>query len=119
MVMFEVISKVWQSFYYGTLKRVPDVDLSVIPPHFNLTPHYDEKHEVYWVESSDLPDFEATGKSMEELAEHIGDALMVYFDVPYYFARRFKDGRMDLRDPRTGELHQIQVSRSTVERALA
>lgn len=117
--MIEGVHRLWQSFYYGVLGRVPDVDLSAMPAHFNLEPHYDERNKVYWVESPDLPDFEATGKTLTELAEHIGDALMVYFDIPYYFARKFEDGVMDLTDPRTGKVHKIQVSRSSVERALA
>ena len=117
--MIDFINHLWQEFYYGTLKRVPDIDMSVIPAEFNLVPHYDQSHGVYWVESPDLPDFEATGKDLNELAKHIGDALMVYFDVPYYFARKFQDGELSLTDPRTGKLHKIQVSRKAVERALA
>ncbi len=115
----EQLNRIWQDFYYGALKRVPDVDLSVIPSNFNLIPHYDEKNEVYWVESPELPDFEATGKTLKELAKHVGDALMVYFDIPYYFAKNFEDGVINITDPRTGRLHNIKVSRSSVERALA
>jgi len=101
------------------MNNVSDVDLSAIPAHISLQPYYDDKNDVYWVESDDLPDFEATGKTLEQLAEHIGDALLVYFDVPHYFARNYVDGVMTIADPKTGDNQPIRISRQGIERALA
>lgn len=117
--MINLLHKIWQNFYYGTLGYVSDIDLSVIPQSISLKPHYDKLSDVYWVESAELPDFEATGKTLEELAIHIGDALLVYFDVPYYFARNYKDGIMTIPDPKTGNQESIHVSRKSFEKVLA
>ena len=116
----EVIIDWWQYFYYGVLGRAPKVDLSVVPSSFGLNPHYDEVNEVYWVDSNELPDFEATGKTLEELAENIQETLYVYCDVPRYFARRHNaHSNLNIKDPRTGEARSIVVQRKQLERALA
>jgi predicted RNase H-like HicB family nuclease len=82
------IIDIWQNFYYGTLHRAPKVDLSVIPQSFQFHIHYDDNNKVFWIDSPDLPDFEASGKTLEELAKNIQDTLYVYFDIPRYFAIR-------------------------------
>ncbi len=117
--MIDTVHKLWQNFYYGTLGRTSDVDLSVMPATINLKTHYDAKNEVYWVESPDLPDFEATGKTLEDLAVHIGDSLLVYLDIPYYFAKNYQDGTLTITDPRTGHTKDVKVSREGVERVFA
>lgn len=117
--MVNYLHRLWQKFHYGIMNNASDIDLSDIPTQISLQPHYDRKNEVYWVESKDLPDFEATGKTLEELAEHIGDALLVYFDVPHYFAKNYIDGVMTISDPKTGSSQPIRISRQGIERALA
>jgi len=72
------------------MRYASDVDLSDVPVNITLQSHYDKINKIYWVESDQLPDFEATGKSLEELAIHIGDALLVYLDIPYYFAKNYE-----------------------------
>lgn len=117
--MNDLLHRFWQKFYYGVLGRSSDIDLSVLPQNISLKTHYDDKNGVYWVESPDLPDFEATGKTLEELAEHIGDSLLVYLDVPHYFASRYEDGMLTITDPRTGQTKDVTVPRKNVEKALA
>jgi len=116
--MFDSLHRIWQLFYYGLLGRASTVDLSVIPPTINLSTHYDEVNKVYWVESDDLPDFEATGKTFESLAEHVFDSLLVYLDIPYYFARKMPEGELTITNPRVeGEI--IKVTRAGIEKVLA
>lgn len=117
--MIDMAHRLWQNFYYGVLDRTSYIDLSVIPPTISLETHYDSKHKVYWVESPDLPDFEATGKTLEDLAEHVGDSLLVYLDIPHYFAKNYEDGTLTITDPRTGSTRNVTVSRKGVERVLA
>lgn len=117
--MMSLFYKVWQKFYYGALGYAPDIDLSVIPSSITIHPHYDAVNKVYWVESPELPDFEATGKTLEALAEHVGDSLLVYFDIPYYFARQYVDGALTIKDPKTGKEEVVRISRKNLEKALA
>ena len=117
--MFNFIHRIWQNFYYGYLGHASDVDFSAIPQNITLQSHYDAVNKVYWVESKELPDFEATGKNLEELAEHIGDSLLVYLDIPYFFAKNYVDGELIMTDPITGNHETIKVSRKSVERVLA
>lgn len=117
----DAIIDLWQYFYYRVLQRAPKVDLSVVPRSFGFTPHYDEVNGVYWVESKELPDFEATGKTLEELASNIQDTLFVYFDIPRYFAKQSKDlPYLDMIDPRTGEPKRVTtVQRDQLEEMFA
>lgn len=117
--MLRLLHKLWQSFYYGVLGYTSDIDLSVMPANISLQTHYDSKNDVYWVESEDLPDFEATGRTPKELAEHIGDALLVYLDVPYYFAKNYEDGILTMIDPKSATGETIHISREGIERVLA
>lgn len=117
--MMNVMHRLWQSFYYGVLGHTSDVDLSTLPSQINLITHYDQKNDVYWVESAELPDFEATGKTLGELAEHIGDALLVYCDVPSYFAKNYVDGILTIKDPRSSDDQIIRISRKGIENVFA
>ncbi len=117
--MLNLLIGLWQKFYYGLLGRTSSVDLSVLPATIRLTTYYDKKNGVFWVESEDLPDFEATGKSLEQLAEHIGDALLVYMDIPRYFARNYQDGVLTIRDPRSADGQVVRISREGIERVFA
>ncbi len=117
--MINLVINLWQKFYYGILGRTSDVDLSVLPSEINLITHYDAKNKVYWVESKDLPDFEATGKTPELLAEHIGDALLVYMDIPTYFSKRYQDGVLTIKDPRSSDERIVRVSRKGMEKVFA
>ncbi|MDR0979576.1 MAG: hypothetical protein LBM12_00210 [Candidatus Nomurabacteria bacterium] len=116
----EALIDLCQNFYYGILGRAPKIDFSTIPRSFTLNLHQDKKNGIYWVDSPDLPDFEATGKTLGELAKHIDDTFYVYFDIPRYFARRSgAPATVNLTDPRTGEAKSFTVRRQQLERAFA
>ncbi|PIZ63140.1 hypothetical protein COY17_01185 [Candidatus Saccharibacteria bacterium CG_4_10_14_0_2_um_filter_52_9] len=108
----------WQSFIYGVLKRRPSIDFSEIPSTIHFTSRYDQKNKVHWVESPELPEFIVSGKTSEELAKNVGDTLLVYFDVPTYFARRFPEGVFNFTNKKTGQQETIQVKKE-LDRALA
>lgn len=109
----------WQSLVYGALNRRPAIDFSEIPAQIQFTSHYDEKNEVYWVEAENLPEFIVTGKTKADLARNIGDTLMVYFDIPTYFAKKFVDGSFQITDPKTGVIETIQVNKEELNKVLA
>lgn len=117
--MIDRVIQIWQHFYYGFLGRTSDIDLSVIPSSITIVSHYDSKNQVYWVESPDLPDFEATGKSLELLAEHVVDSLLIYLDIPHFFAKRYEGGTLNITDPRTGTQQSIKVARKNLEKVFA
>jgi len=99
---------VWQTFIYGVLKHRPEIDFSEIPANIHFVSHYDKENDILWVESPELPEFYVSGKTSEELARNVGDTLMVYFDIPTYFARNFKDGVFNFSNLKTGEHETIQ-----------
>lgn len=117
--MVNFILYLWQEFYYGILRRRPAIDFSDIPSSINLVGHFDEKNRVHWVESPDLPEFYASGKTKEDLAKNIFDTILVYFDVPTYFAKRMKDGVLHLNNAKKGTKEIIQVDREAIDRVLA
>lgn len=90
MRMTEIANNLWQEFIYGVLKRRPTIDFSEMPETISFVSNYDEKHDVHWLEATNLPEFIVSGKDAKELATNINDTLLVYFDVPHYFAKRFK-----------------------------
>ncbi len=116
----DMIINIWQEFYYGLLHRVPKIDFSAIPQSISFKTHYDEINKVYWVDSEELPDFEASGKSLKELAKNIESTIYVYFDVPRFFAKRDNRAFMaDIHDPVTGRQNRIVVERKQLERVFA
>jgi predicted RNase H-like HicB family nuclease len=117
--MINIVVYAWQSFLYGFLKRRPDFDFSEIPQQINFESHYDKENDVHWLEVPELPEFYVTGKTAEELAEHFTETLLVYFDVPVYFARRYKPGiRFDFNNQKTKEREIIEL-KEELHRALA
>jgi len=117
--MMNSITSAWQTFIYGVLKRRPAIDFSEIPQQINFTTHYDAKNQVYWAEASAMPEFYVSGKTLEELTRNIGDTVLVYFDVPHYFAKKYKDGQFSLTDPITGKVETISLNKEELNRVLA
>jgi hypothetical protein len=115
--MRELLVNLWQEFIYGILHRTPNVDLSVIPQSVRLKVGFDKKNDLYWLESPDLPDFEATGKSLEELNDHYADTLLVYFDIPHFHAKR-SNLTTSLRLSHSNTNQEIVVSKDSLERVL-
>lgn len=74
---------------YGVLKAQPPQ--LAIPSHLPLTLHKDRENDVIWCDSIDLPGFVATAKTEKELLKEVYETLLVYFDVPRYFARKMND----------------------------
>lgn len=50
-----------------------------------------EKNGGMWVQSTQYPGLLASGDSYEELREALFDAMLTYFNVPRYHAKRMKD----------------------------
>jgi predicted RNase H-like HicB family nuclease len=109
----------WQTFIYGTLKRRPATDLSEMPTQLNFVMHYDKRNKLYWVEATNLPEFVVTGKTLEEVAKNIGDTILVYFDIPTYFAKQYVDGEFKLINPKTGEEETTKLNKEELSRVLA
>jgi predicted RNase H-like HicB family nuclease len=109
----------WQGFLYGVLKQRPDIDLSDLPLQIRIISHYDKASQLHWVEAPDHPDFMATGRTSEELAKNIGDTLLVYFDIPSYFARKYTDGTLIVTNHKTGEQETISINKEALEKVLA
>lgn len=81
--------------------------------------HYDETRDIHWVEAPDLPEFFASGKTPEDLAKNIGDTILVYFDVPTYFSKKYEDGIFTFHNKKTGERELITVNKKELDRVLA
>jgi predicted RNase H-like HicB family nuclease len=119
MIMMDPAISVWQSFIYGVLKYRPAIDFSEIPATLDFVAHYDAKNDVHWVEAPQLPEFYVSGKTSEELAKNVGDTLLVYFDVPTYFAKKWSDGVFNFTNQKTGEHETIHVNKEELDRVLA
>lgn len=107
----ETISYIWQSFIYGVLKRQPDFDFSQVPSVLNFVSHYDKENDLHWLECRELPEFYVTGKNKEELARNVTDTLFVYFNVPTYFARKYKPDnvKFSFENKKTGEHEYVSL----------
>lgn len=88
-MIISLLVDIWQSFKYGVLKQRPNIDFSEIPNEFKFISHYDELNDVHWLEVQDMPEFIVSGKTTKELANNFTDTLLVYYDIPTYFAKRF------------------------------
>jgi len=68
-----------------------------IPTKLELVVRFDKKNKVYWAECESLPDFIATADTQEHLLIEIFDTLLLYFNVPRYFAKQLtKPGKLTL-----------------------
>lgn len=117
--MINEIHHLWQSFLYGVLGNRPDFDFSKIPTKVSFISHYDKEHDVHWLESRDLPEFYVSGRTTEDLARHMADTLLVYYDVPTYFARRLQPQvKLDFTNQKTKEHESIEL-REELHKVLA
>jgi len=109
--MIDIATNLWQEFIYGVLKRRPTIDFSEMPSQINFVSHYDAERDVHWVEAPSLPEFIVSGKDAKELAIHINDTLMVYFDVPTYFAKRINIDNtiFNFENKKTNQLETVHL----------
>jgi site-specific DNA-adenine methylase len=101
----------WQNVYYGLLRPNYKFDYNVMPQTINFTSHYDSERDLHWLESSEFPELYVTGHNKEELARNVTDTLLVYFDVPTYFARKFKPDNQtfSFENQKTGEREYVSL----------
>ncbi len=91
-----------------------------IPNRLDLKVNYDTKNKVLWCETPDLPGFTATGKNEKELLKEIFETLLVYFDIPRYFAKRMNEyGEMTMPDGKVVRLSNIRLKGDDLKYASA
>ncbi|HEX6257942.1 MAG TPA: hypothetical protein VFZ48_00515 [Candidatus Saccharimonadales bacterium] len=117
--MKSFLDYIGQVIMYGVFKNKPDIDFSEIPETISFVSHYDKDNDVHWLESPELPEFYVTGKNVEELARNTTDTLLVYYDVPTYFARRFSHtAEFKFTNQKTGKEETIHI-KEELHRAIA
>lgn len=111
MSIMESAIYLWQSIVFGVFKKDPHIDFSEFPSTLRFISHYDSKNDIHWLECPELPEFHVTGKNKEELARNVTDTLLVYFDVPTYFARKFRPDniRFNFENKKTGEHEYVSL----------
>lgn len=119
--MIDAAYGVWQNFYYGVLGKRPSIDLTTIPQTLQFKNYYDKKNKVFWIEAVDLPGFLVSGKTQDELARNFHETMMVYFDVPTYFAKKLNPIiSLDAINPKTKQPEQTTVNyRKELHKVLA
>ena len=97
------------SLKYGVFKReIPNIDL---PKHLEMTGGYDKEKKVYWLECEELPGFVVSASSKKQLLREIYETLLVYFDIPRYFAKRMNDyGELVMPDGRKIKMVDTQIN---------
>ncbi|MBU1323499.1 hypothetical protein KKE48_02255 [Patescibacteria group bacterium] len=79
-----------------------------LPPKIEIKVVNNKRYGYYWLTSSEYPGLYASGESFHELWENMNDAILTYFDVPRYIAKRrgntydlpLPDGRVIVESPR-------------------
>lgn len=96
---------------YDVLKMPAFFDYTIIPGHIDFDSHYDEYKNLHWLETEDLPDFYVSGKDKLDLANHVGDTLLVYYDVPTYFAKKWHPDKQtfSFENKKTGEHEYVSL----------
>lgn len=89
-IMYDIILDFIDKIKYEVLKS-PLPKTQRIPSEIDIKIKYDNKNKVYWVESTDLPDFFASATKEEELPKEIHDTLLLYFDIPRYIAKKLSN----------------------------
>ena len=79
-------------------KEVPVINL---PKELKMKGGYDKENKTYWLECEELPGFVVSASSQKKLLKEVYETLLVYFDVPKYFAKRMNDyGELTMSDGR-------------------
>lgn len=119
--VIDTVHNVWQGFIYGVLNRRPSIDLSEIPTEVHFKQYFDKKNKVYWIEAKELPDFIVSGKNQTELARNFHETMMVYFDVPTYFAKKLNPTiRINITNHKTKQNEELNVNyREELNKVLA
>ncbi len=97
---------------YDILRRPQSFDYTVIPQSFSFDSNYDKDRDLHWLESKEMPDFYVTGSNKVELASRVGDTLLVYFNVPTYFAKKWKPETttFNFENKKTGEQEYVSLA---------
>ena len=91
---------VYDSVKYEIFKVKPKSIFS-LPNNISLSMFNDPQRNVFWVESNEFPDFVASANTEEDLIKEIHQTLLLYFDIPRYYAKKFDDqGILTLDDGR-------------------
>jgi hypothetical protein len=98
-------------FKYDILRMSQHFDYSIMPTSLQFESHYDRESDLHWLEMPELPGFYVTGKDKVELARNVGDTLLVYFDVPTYFAKKWKPDTttFNFENQKTGEHEYVSL----------
>jgi hypothetical protein len=96
---------------YDVLKQPSFYDYTALPDVINFDSHYDEGKQLHWLESEELPGFYVTGRNKLELAKNVTETLLVYFDVPTYFARKWRpeNQKFNFENKKTGEHEYVSL----------
>lgn len=87
--MLDLILDLYDIIKYKILRISPKP--FSIPHSIELNAQYDSENKVFWVESSEYPDFVASAESKEDLLYEVFETILLYFDVPRYFAKKMKE----------------------------
>lgn len=98
--LIDKILHVYDSVKYEIFKVKPKSIFS-LPNNISLSMFNDPQRNVFWVESNEFPDFVASANTEEDLIKEIHQTLLLYFDIPRYYAKKFDDqGILTLDDGR-------------------
>lgn len=96
---------------YDILRQEAIFDYSIMPNPINFVSHYDEERDLHWLEVEELPGFVVSGRNKVELARNLGDTLLVYYDVPTYFAKKWnpENQKFAFLNRKTGEQEYVSL----------
>ncbi|WKZ30736.1 MAG: hypothetical protein QY318_02710 [Candidatus Dojkabacteria bacterium] len=102
------IPEIIDTIKYGVLKmELPPLN---IPNSIRLEFKTDRTTGLTWATSPDLPAFVVTGYSNEEILKETYETLLVYFDVPTYFAKRMNDyGEITLQNGEKVRITDVKI----------
>lgn len=91
-----------------------------IPNRLSLILHYDKENQVLWCDPDELPGFVATAKTEKEMLKEVYETLLIYFDVPRYFANKMDDyGQMTLPNGKQIQLSEVTINKDRLSYARA
>ena len=103
-------------YYLDVLKydifKLPNYfDYSIIPTSLTFKSNYDKNQDLHYLEINELPWTYVTGHDKLELAKNIGDTLLVYYDVPTYFAKKWRpeSTTFNFENAKTGEQEYVSL----------
>ena len=97
---------------YDVLRQPAFFDYTIMPDSIDFESHYDKERDLHWLEVENLPGLYVSGRNKLELARNVGDTLLVYFDVPTYFARKWRPDKetFNFENKKTGEHEYVSLA---------